>query len=201
MRKWSSSRPKYVIIDNFLTPQALAELRRFCWRSTVWRRTYSNGYLGAFPESGFACPLLAQIAEELPKRLPGVFASHALRYIWAFKYDSQLGGTTVHADEAAINVNFWITPDDANLDKKNGGLIIWDAIAPSDWSFNDFNVSPNAVRRLLTESGARPTTIPHRSNRAVIFDSNLFHQTDEIRFKQGYLNRRINITMLYGRRL
>jgi tetratricopeptide (TPR) repeat protein len=198
--KWESQRLRHVVIDNFLTPQALEELRQFCWGSTVWRRTYANGYLGAFPESGFACPLLAQIADELPKKLPKIFGPHALRYIWAFKYDSQLSGTTVHADEAAINVNFWITPDDANLNKKKGGLVLWDACAPADWGFNEFNVSPGEVQSLLEERGAKSTTIPYRSNRAVIFDSNLFHQTDEIMFEQGYLNRRINITMLFGRR-
>jgi hypothetical protein len=42
--------------------------------------------------------------------------------------------------------------------------------------------------------------VPHRANRALIFDSDLFHETDNIHFKDGYLNRRINITMLYGRR-
>ena len=42
--------------------------------------------------------------------------------------------------------------------------------------------------------------VPYRANRAVIFDSDLFHETDTIRFKDGYLNRRINVTMLYGRR-
>jgi hypothetical protein len=43
-------------------------------------------------------------------------------------------------------------------------------------------------------------TDPHRANRAIIFDSDLFHETDRITFKEGYLNRRINITMPYGRR-
>ena len=43
-------------------------------------------------------------------------------------------------------------------------------------------------------------TVPYRANRAVIFDSDLFHETDQIAFKEGYLNRRINITMLYGTR-
>jgi hypothetical protein len=43
-------------------------------------------------------------------------------------------------------------------------------------------------------------TVPYRANRAVIFDSDLFHETDRIAFKDGYLNRRINITLLYGRR-
>jgi hypothetical protein len=42
--------------------------------------------------------------------------------------------------------------------------------------------------------------VPYRANRAVIFDSDLFHETDRIAFKEGYLNRRLNITLLYGRR-
>jgi len=50
------------------------------------------------------------------------------------------------------------------------------------------------------QSGAKTVTVPYRANRAVIFDSNLFHKTDTIRFAEGYENRRLNITMLYGRR-
>ena len=46
----------------------------------------------------------------------------------------------------------------------------------------------------------RSVRVPYRANRAVIFDSDLFHETDRIAFKEGYLNRRINITMLFGRR-
>ena len=34
----------------------------------------------------------------------------------------------------------------------------------------------------------------------MIFDSDLFHKGDNITFKDGYLNHRINVTMLYGRR-
>ncbi|HEY8253389.1 MAG TPA: hypothetical protein VIG39_02055, partial [Rhizomicrobium sp.] len=57
-----------------------------------------------------------------------------------------------------------------------------------------------AIRRFLTEAGAKPVTIPYRANRAVIFDSDLFHQTDRLSFKEGYQNRRINVTLLYGER-
>ena len=52
----------------------------------------------------------------------------------------------------------------------------------------------------LAEAKAEPVVIPHRANRAVVFDSDLFHETDRIDFADGYLNRRINVTMLYGRR-
>ena len=34
----------------------------------------------------------------------------------------------------------------------------------------------------------------------VIFNSDYAHKTDELHFKPGYLNRRINVTMLFGRR-
>jgi hypothetical protein len=63
--QWQIVSPQVVVVDNFLTEAALAALRRFCWGSTIWQKAYDDGYLGAFPETGFACPLLAQIAEEL----------------------------------------------------------------------------------------------------------------------------------------
>jgi len=40
--------------------------------------------------------------------------------------------------------------------------------------------------------------VPYRENRAVLFDSRLFHGTDAPEFAPGYENHRINITMLFG---
>jgi hypothetical protein len=48
--------------------------------------------------------------------------------------------------------------------------------------------------------GSVPVRAPYRANRAVIFDSDLFHASDRPHFREGYLNRRINITLLYGLR-
>jgi tetratricopeptide (TPR) repeat protein len=199
-RAWHASAPKIVVIDDLLAEEALKELRRYCLGSDVWHTAYGQGYLGAFPESGFAAPLLAQVAEELSATFPEIFANHPLRYHWAFKYDSSLAGIGIHADEAAVNVNFWITPDDANLDPESGGLVIWDKEAPLEWDFAKFNADENAAYEFLAKSGAQPIRVPYRANRAVIFDSNLYHKTDDIAFAPGYENRRINITMLYGRR-
>jgi hypothetical protein len=200
--RWQSSSPQVAVIDNLLTEEALERLRHYCWRSTMWLKPYPNGYLGAMPEHGFACPLLVQIADELRGAYPQIVGDNHLLRWWGFKYDSTLSGINVHADFAAVNVNFWITPDDANLDPQSGGLVIWDKPAPLEWSFAEYN-SPNAnrtIRDFLNESGAKSVTVPHRANRAVIFDSDLFHETDKISFKEGYTNRRINITMLYGTR-
>ncbi|HMH64399.1 MAG TPA: tetratricopeptide repeat protein [Rhizomicrobium sp.] len=199
-KAWATEDPKIVVIDNLLTPEALEELRRYCLGSDIWHTAYSQGYLGAFPESGFAAPLLAQVAEELGAIFQEIFAAHPLRYHWAFKYDSTLDGIGIHADEAAVNVNFWITPDAANRDPEGGGLVIWDKAAPLEWDFAKFNADESAAYDFLAKSGARTVKVPYRANRAVIFDSNLFHKTDAISFAEGYENRRINITMLYGRR-
>ncbi len=199
-REWARNSPQVVVIDDFLTPAALKSLRAFCWNSTIWRRAYDDGYLGAMPEFGFSPPLLAQIAEELRTTYPDIFRDHLLKYFWAFKYDSTLSGIRVHADHAAVNVNFWITPEEANLDPDRGGLVVWDAKAPEDWALGKYNGDEKATRAFLASSGANAIRVPYRANRAVIFDSSLFHETDVISFKDGYLNRRINVTLLYGTR-
>jgi tetratricopeptide (TPR) repeat protein len=197
---WESAQPQIVVIDDLLTKEALAKLRRFCLESTVWRQVYDGGYLGAFPEHGFAPPLLAQIAEELRATYPRIIEDYPLLHFWAFKYDSSLNGIKVHADFAAVNVNFWITPDEANLDPEHGGLVVWDKAAPLDWDFAKYNAAEEDITAFLKAQGSKPVTFPYRANRAVIFDSDLFHETDIIRFKPGYENRRINITLLFGRR-
>ena len=47
---------------------------------------------------------------------------------------------------------------------------------------------------------AKIKRIKYKSNRAIIFNSNLFHATDKFIFKKKYESRRINITLLYGQR-
>ncbi len=198
--QWRTAQPQIVVIDDLLTPQALDKLRRFCLDSTVWRQIYDGGYLGAFPEHGFAPPLLAQIAEELRAVYPAIIEDYPLLHFWAFKYDSSLYGIKKHADFAAVNVNFWITPDEANLDPEHGGLVVWDAAAPLDWNFAKYNAAEDDITAFLTSRNSKSVTVPYRANRAVIFDSDLFHETDVIHFKPGYENRRINVTLLFGRR-
>ena len=56
------------------------------------------------------------------------------------------------------------------------------------------------IREYLESEGANRLVVPHRQNRCVIFDSDLFHKTDDIRFGDRYEDRRINVTMLYGTR-
>jgi tetratricopeptide (TPR) repeat protein len=198
---YKRSSPSICVIDDFLQPEALEALWRHCLESTFWHDSrYLGGYLGAYWEQGFGSPLLVQIAAELRAALPNMLGNHALRQMWAYKYDSQGGGIGVHADSAAVNVNFWITPDEANLDQDRGGLLVHHVRAPKDWEHGDYNSweSEAKIETLLAASGADSTRVPYRANRAVLFDSDLFHRTDHYRFKPGYLQRRINVTMLFG---
>ena len=181
-RSWRDSDPQIVVVDNLLTQPALLALRHFCWGSTMWRRAYPNGYLGATPQEGFSRPLLAQIADELREVFPGVIGQNGLGLMWGFKYDSQLSGIPMHADQAKVNVNFWIAPEDANRDPGSGGLIVRDSEGVAQLGFLRYNGDETAIRASRVGSGAKPITIPHRTNRAGIFDPDLFHATDRIYF-------------------
>jgi tetratricopeptide (TPR) repeat protein len=197
--------PGITWIDNLLSPEALAALRRYCLESTIWFDfNHTNGYLGAEFENGFTDPLLLQICDELKIKFPKIFGAYPLMQMWAFKYDSRLHGIQLHGDVAAVNLNFWITPDEANLDEQSGGLRIWDKAAPADWSFTEFNSgtekAQSRIHQFLLDNQAREIVVPYRQNRAVVFNSDLFHATDEFQFRDGYENRRINITMLFGLR-
>ncbi len=201
IQQWRDSRPPMVVIENFLTPEALDKLRRYCAGSTIWRRNYEAGYIGATPEDGLACPLMAQIAEEIRATYTYIIGAHPFRYMGAFKYDSELStGTNIHADNSAVNVNLYIAPDGANLDPESGGMDIWDVSAPPGEEMRRYNADDALAVDFLERSGARLTRIPHRANRAVIFKSDLFHKTSDCDFKEGYLNKRINVSLLFGHR-
>jgi hypothetical protein len=186
-------------VDHLLTPEALAQLQRFCLRSTVWRRSYPTGYLGANPESGFFSALLLQIAAELRQALPELLGEHHLNYWWSFVCQHQRPGIDIHADQSDISLNFWITPDQANLQPGGGGLDVWDVAAPDDWTFDDYNRGEKDIHAYLRQKGARRTSIAYAENRGLVFRGSIFHQTAPLRFAEGFENRRRNVTMLFRR--
>ncbi|MGH8673888.1 MAG: tetratricopeptide repeat protein [Burkholderiales bacterium] len=193
------AEPNLIAVDGLLTPSALQALRRFCLESTFWNNV-KPGYLGAYFSDGFCSELLLQLAWELRKAFPVIFKGLPLQMMWGYKCDATLPGLGVHADAAAVNVNFWITDDAANLDPQHGGLLVYPQDAPANWGFAKYNHDPATILRYLESTGGKPLPVPYRANRAVIFDSDLFHASDRPHFREGYLNRRTNITLLYGLR-
>jgi len=194
--------------DNFLTPVALDSIRHFLLGSTIWFDFFHmGGYIGAYLRDGLACPLFFQIAEEMRTTFPKIFKNHPLKQLWAYKYDSRaykndspLTGINAHADYAAVNVNFWVTPKAANLNSLSGGLVVYNTVAPLEWDSKTFNNDTEKILEHLEDNNDEKSIIPYNENRIVLFNSNLIHETDKFEFKEGYENRRINVTMLFGER-
>ena len=199
--RYRETSPSVVVVDDFLSAPALAALQRFCLEATIWFDCKEHGgYLGAYLHEGFDHPVLIALAREMGERLGGIIGGHRLAQMWAFSYGQAGGGTRRHADKAAINVNLWITPDSACPAPEASGLVVHDVAAPPDWGFSDYNLDPAPLDRLVAQEGRAPVRVPYRCNRAVIFDSSLIHESGGVRFLNGYENRRINVTLLFGER-
>lgn len=196
-----NSTTKLVVIDNFLSHEALTQLRKFCEEATVWKRSYPNGYLGSFMASGFSSPVMLEIARQLKIAMPNIVGTQDLRQAWGFKYDQRMTGINLHADFARVNINFWLTPDEACLDNTTGGIVVYDTPPPEDWSFQKANADSETIKKYLDGRQAKMVRVPYKMNRCVLFDSTYFHATDDIHFKEGYENRRINCTLLFGKGL
>ena len=113
--------PKVVVIDDLLTPRALTRIRQVLLESTVWYEAKSpvdtGNYVGAYLNDGLHDRILLALAFELHEALPRIMTGHPLAFLWAYKYESQNQGIKTHTDFAAININLWITPNDANLNQ------------------------------------------------------------------------------------
>jgi len=192
---------RLVVVDNFLSPEALRALRRFSEEATVWKSYHRHGYVGAIIALGFSPKVLLALSEELRRAMPRVIGDEPLLQAWGFKYDQRLRGINMHADFAKVNVNFWITPDAACEDPTTGGMVVYDLPVPKSWTVADYNTDPGRLAAYVKLHNAKPVRVPYRENRCVLFDSSLIHVTDEMRFKPGYENRRVNVTLLYGRGL
>jgi len=97
-----------------------------------------------------------------------------------------------------VSVNFWVTADSANSDPDRGGLIIHGKQPPPGWRISDYKADVAAIRAHLGNEEEDRIVIPYRENRAVLFESRLFHESDAVDFQPGYEHQRINITMLFG---
>ena len=178
------------MVDELLTPQALERIRQVLLESTVWYETKSpvdtGRYTGAYLNDGLHDRILLQLAFELRKVLPNIIEG-PLAYLWAYKYESSNQGIKTHTDFASVNVNLWITPNDANLDPSTGGLVVYTTKPPEDVDFdtNSPNTDSSAFQAFLQATNYANVTVPYRQNRAIIFDSALYHHTDNFKFQRG----------------
>jgi tetratricopeptide (TPR) repeat protein len=188
-----------IFVDDLLTPQALDSLRGFLLESTIWHDfSHIDGFVASYLEDGLACPLLLQIADELRRAFPDILGKHPLSQAWAFKGLKAQSAVDVHADAAAVSVNFWVTPTEANLNPGRGGLVVCRAPPPDEWEIKDYDADQERIVTFLEQNADDNLIVPYRQNRAVLFRSRLFHYSDRPKFAPRYENHRINLTLLYG---
>ena len=199
--RYRATAPGIAVIDDLLGPEALDTLYRHLLESTIWHDCeHIPGFLAAYLEDGLACPVLLQIVDELRAALPTVLGPHPLMQAWAFKCLTGSQGIDVHADSGAVSLNLWLTPDEANLEPDAGGLTVHRALPPEGWAIADYDRDKDRIRDLLDGSAAGAVTVAYAQNRAVLFRSDLFHESGRVRFRPGYANHRINMTLLFGDR-
>ena len=155
------------------------------------------GYLGAYLEDGFGDPLLCRIATELRERMPMALGAHPLQQMWAYKHEQGMYGINPHADFAAVNVNFWITDNAANLTRVPGAWSSTPNPHPRPGPSPSTITPARGIYGFLGDAKDQAMRVPHRTKRAVCSISAVSRDRRD-RFAPGYENRRINITMLYG---
>ena len=156
-----------IVIDDLLTPKALKLLRELLLKNTHWYQTKTplefGKYVGAYIDDGLNDPIFLELAKQLHQSLPRIMKGHHLRYLWAYKYDSEFdSGINLHADQAAVNVNMWLSEDDADLEEDGygGGLVVFTKKPPPDWEFQDYNTNTNyVVEKLLKPTNFANITI------------------------------------------
>jgi tetratricopeptide (TPR) repeat protein len=189
-----------VFADDVLTPQALAALKRYLLESTIWHDfSHIGGFVASYLEDGLACPLVLQIADELRGAFPELLGEHPLSQAWAFKGLQRNSAVDVHADDACISVNLWVTATEANRQPGRGGLAVCTALPPPEWAIRGYAADRERIVAFLEQNAGHRVVVPYRENRAVLFQSRLFHYSDRPDFAEGYENHRVNVTLLFGR--
>ncbi len=187
--------PGFALSDQLLSPECLQNLLDFCQRATIWNDYGRGAYVGSYLWDGFCSPLILRLGQALRQQLPKVLP-YVMTVAWSYKYDSGHPGVGLHADsEGRINVNFWLTPESANLQPQSGGLMLYDVLAPEDWHPKTYQYRMN---ELFRPGEFKAYSVPYRQNRVQFFNSQLFHQSEPFQFKPGYLNRRLNVTLIFG---
>jgi lipoprotein NlpI len=198
---FGTDRNGAIYFDDFLTPQALSALKRYLLESTIWHDFgHIGGFVASYLEDGLACPLMLQIADEARAAFPELLESQPLSQVWAFKGLEVNSAVDVHADDATFSINFWVTPSDANRTPGRGGLVVYRTPPPTDWAIEGYGADQRRIVAFLEQNAGDRLVVPYRENRAVLFESRLFHHSDITEFRKGYEYHRLNITLLFGNR-
>ena len=210
-----------VVVDNVLSEWAIQMMHDFLLEATIfWEGKLNGKYLGAYSYFGLYGPMHQRITDDFRQTLSEVVGNRELVECWSYKYldgitsekrdggggsgsgtnqQQQQTGVPPHADLAEVNLNLWITPDAANLDATQGGLDVYKYRVSTRAEFNKFQAMEFKDGEQTNEVlSSEKISVPYKRNRMVLFNSDLVHATQPLRFHGGYKNRRINLTWLFG---
>jgi hypothetical protein len=183
------------VVDNFFTEECLNILKIRVLYSKFFDHRYNN-YLSIdyFPKKDYLTNL---ITDEIRKK----FKVPEFQRGWSFLYLQNSNGVHMHADPSIVNLNVWVSSDESINDTEKNGLNIYRILPPPDWTRQDWNNDPDKARKYITNNNVKPLKIKYKSNRAVFFNGAYFHETNQVDMKEGFENRRISYTLLFGKNL
>lgn len=189
-----------VVVDDVMPEEILYQIRGYghCTEPDD-NVSYKGGYKQIYweGESGFPIKELSELNVNLYDIFSPILDTLQFNRAWYFIHNNECPGVTPHADQASVNINMWLTPDYSVKNKNKNGLCVWDVKPPEDWSFHDFNKDEPKISNYLRDSGAKKRNIEYKCNRAIMFQSSFFHETNGVSMRRGYWNRRLNLTYLY----
>lgn len=193
-REYEASAPfSYVVIDDFLTSQIFNDVREMLVNDGNWAR--KNWQVNQLFNREPPFPGKKELLFELRESLPEVLGHLELVKHWAVACHENKG-LHIHSDNAAVAVNFWITDDSHNLDSGSGGLRLYKLKRSDEMLVHEFNAMPWAGEYFGKKSPELLANIPYKKNRAVIFNAEIFHSSDEVKFSAESLESvRIGVTM------
>ena len=194
-KSWKFNSNDINVWDNFFTEECLNILRNRVLYGKYFDKKYDSYY--AIDYSKNEDYLSELIAHELSTKLDLPEFQRA----WSFVYNHEGVGVGLHSDPSIVNLNIWVSTDKAVKDKSKNGLTIYKIKPPKTWRRSEWNGNPKKALKYIKSKKVKPTQVPYKSNRAVFFDGAYFHASNNISTKEGFENKRISYTMLFGLQL
>jgi|TARA_R110002012_G_scaffold179037_1_gene344551 hypothetical protein len=189
----SLKQKETVVVDNFLQEKDALFLRDRMIKQKVFDDYYrdyqATNYL-------ITDEFTKKLAEEIVRKIK--YLSDFKR-AWSFVYNNKGEGVGWHADPSNINLNIWVSKNDSINDFNKNGLKICKIKPPSFWTRKEWNSNKNnCVNDLIEKNKTTIQNIKYKFNRAIFFDGAYFHKTDDVDMKEGFKNKRVSYTMLFG---
>ncbi len=195
-REYAESTPyNYAVLDNFFAPEVFASIRAQLLANWGWQ--YKNWQANELYVRDPAIAEIQSVAAGVKERLPVVLDGLKFVRCWAFMHQRN-AGLKVHADNGAVTVDVWMTPDESNLIPEAGGLVFFDVKRDPAMMIHEFNTVEFAEKYFKEHTNGVSETVAYGCNRAVLFDASTFHESDRIGFREdGSTTYRINLSLLF----